>query len=406
MVNYFDYNYPEPVGDEPFSYSMEMAASPWTTGRDLVMIKIKGREIDSSHNTNKNLVLLVDVSGSMSDTDKLPLIKTSFKKLVTGLTANDKVAIVSYAATAKVVLASTSGDQKTTINAAIDSLVASGSTDVGNGLQLAYDEANLGFIESGINRVILATDGDFNTGLTSQKSMLQFIASQRQNNEIFMTVLGYGITDYDDNIMQIIADNGDGNYYYVDNEKESYRIFVQNLQSTLFTIAKDLKIQVEFNPNVVERYRLIGYETRVMEDSGFSDDSKDGGEIGAGHSVTAFYEIEKVPVTPPPAYILADTSFEDNEALELRIRYKKPDEDFSRYLSKKLINENSDPMSQDMGFAASVVEYAMILRDSAYKENSSYSDVITRATTYKGLDDWELRQEFIDIVTETIKVDK
>ena len=402
MVNYFDYDFPEPVGDEPFSYTMEMGTSPWTTGRDLVMIKIKGREIDAAHNLNKNIVLLVDVSGSMDDTNKLTLIKTSFKQLVGGLGVNDRVAIVSYSATAKVVLASTSADKKTTINTAIDSLIASGMTNVGDGLKFAYQEAKNGFIENGVNRVVLATDGDFNTGL-SEKELLQYIATQRQDNDIFMTVLGYGITDYEDKTMQLIADNGDGNYYYVDNAKESYRIFVKKLQSTLFTIAKDLKIQVEFNPQAVARYRLIGFETRLMEDSGFSNDAKDGGEIGAGHTVTAFYEIEKTEAALP---ILRSTVFEENEALELRIRYKRPDEDFSRYLSKKLINQNEATMSEDMSFATSVVEYAMLLRRSAYREDSSYDSVVSRATTNIGIDTWGLREEFIDIVTTTKELDK
>ncbi|HRZ80424.1 MAG TPA: DUF3520 domain-containing protein, partial [bacterium] len=344
---------------------------------------------------------------SMKDATKLPLIQKSFKQLVAGLTANDRVAIVSYSTTAKVVLASTAGDKKTTINSAIDSLVAIGSTNVGDGLKLAYDEAKAGFIESGINRVVLATDGDFNTGLQSETELMQYIATQRQKNSIFMTVLGYGITDYKDNIMQVIADNGDGNYYYVDTEKESYRVFVQKLTSTLFTIAKDLKIQVEFNPLIVERYRLIGFETRVMEDSGFSNDAKDGGEIGAGHTVTAFFEIEKTPeASNPPAMLMNSVTFGANEALELRIRYKKPDEDFSRYLSKKLINQNNTTMSEDMGFATSVIEYAMLLRRSAYKENSSYDNVLSRAALYKGLDTWGLREEFANIVTKTKELDK
>lgn len=407
MVNYFDYEFPEPAADEPFSYSMEIGTSPWTTGRDLVMIKIKGMEIDSAHNKDKNIVLLVDVSGSMKDASKLPLIQKSFKQLVSGLTSSDRVAIVSYSTTAKVVLASTSGDKKTEINSAIDSLVALGSTNVGDGLKLAYSEAKDGFIENGINRVVLATDGDFNTGLQSESELMQYIATQRQKNSIFMTVLGYGITDYKDNIMQVIADNGDGNYYYVDTEKESYRVFVQKLTSTLFTIAKDLKIQVEFNPLIVERYRLIGFETRVMEDSGFSNDAKDGGEIGAGHTVTAFFEIEKTPeASNPPSMLMNSVTFEDNEALELRIRYKKPDENFSRYLSKKLINQNNTTMSEDMGFATSVIEYAMLLRRSAYRENSSYDNVLSRAALYKGLDTWGLREEFANIVTKTKELDK
>jgi len=369
------------------------------------MIKIKGKEIDAAHNLDKNLVLLIDVSGSMKYAEKLPLIQKSFKKLVTGLTANDKVAIVSYSTTAKVVLPSTSGDNKTAINNAIDSLIASGQTNVSNGLELAYEEAAKGFIEGGINRVVLATDGDFNTGLDNSE-MLQFVATQRQKNNIFMTVLGFGIIDYDDSIMQVIADNGDGNYYYVDTEKEAYRIFVQKLQSTLFTIAKDLKIQVEFNPEVVERYRLIGFETRLMEDSEFSNDKKDGGEIGAGHYVTAFYEIEKTPQAQTPPVVLKGTVFTQDEALELRIRYKNLNEDFSRYLSKKLINSNNTTVSEDMGFASAVVEYAMLLRRSAYKENSSYDNVIARATQYLGLDTWGLREEFIDIVKKTKELDQ
>lgn len=206
--------------------------------------------------------------------------------------------------------------------------------------------------------------------------------------------------------MQVIADNGDGNYYYVDTEKEAYRIFVQKLQSTLFTIAKDLKIQVEFNPEVVERYRLIGFETRLMEDSEFSNDKKDGGEIGAGHYVTAFYEIEKTPQAQTPPVVLKGEVFTQDEALELRIRYKNLNEDFSRYLSKKLINSNNTTVSEDMGFASAVVEYAMLLRRSAYKENSSYDNVIARATQYLGLDTWGLREEFIDIVKKTKELDQ
>ncbi len=408
MVNYFDFDYPEPTDGEPLALAMEMSPSPWKSGRDVVMIKLRTRAVDDDHNTRKNIVLLVDVSGSMRDNNKLPLIKQAFHQLVEQLNENDSVAIVSYTSTAELVLPSTPGDKKTDINYAINSLEAHGSTNASAGLSMAYEQAEKAFIEGGTNRVILASDGDFNVGITNHKELLSFISEKRKKH-IFLTVLGFGYTNYKDNTMQVLADHGDGNYYYIDTKEEAYRVFVQKMQSTLFTLIKDTKIQVEFNPQVVKRYRLIGYETRKMNNSDFNDDGKDGGELSADTTVAAFYEIERDEnaETPPDTVVVrGDTSFNPYDVLELRVRYKNPGEDFSRYISTRLENSLSDPVSQDMSFATAVVEYSMLLRKSKFRESSSYDDVIQRASAAIGTDTWGLRAEFVDIVELTKNIDQ
>jgi Ca-activated chloride channel family protein len=405
MINYFDYEYPQPQGDDPFSASMEMAACPWNANHDLIRIGLLGRKMSSDNIPASNLVFLVDVSGSMDEPDKLPLLQSSFGILLDHLKAEDRVAIVTYAGNAGLVLPFTSGSRKEEIMRAIDKLRAGGSTAGGAGITLAYKIAKENFIPNGNNRIILATDGDFNVGVNSEGDLEDLIVKKRDEG-VYLTVLGFGTGNYKDSKMEILADKGNGNYAYIDGPLEAKKTFSTDLTGTLFTIAKDVKLQLEFNPAYVKAYRLIGYEDRRLNDEDFNNDKKDAGELGAGTAVTALYEVipagskEKVPdvdslkyqkTTPAPLQ-------KNDEVLTLKLRYKLPASDNSLLLIHTLkASERTDNPSGNFIFAASVAEFSMLLRNSQFKANSSYAHVINAAQSAKGTDENQYRAEFIQL---------
>ena len=403
LVNYFTYDYPDAQGTEPFSVTTEVAAAPWNKDHQLVLIGLQAKKIETKNLPKSNLVFLLDVSGSMEDANKLPLVKSAFRLLVNQLRAEDKISIVVYAGAAGVVLDSASGNEKDKILQAIDGLQAGGSTAGGQGIQLAYEIAKKNFMLDGNNRVILATDGDFNVGVSDDGSLTRMIEEKR-NDGIFLSIFGFGMGNYKDSKMEKIADKGNGTLAYIDNMLEAKKVFVSKLAGTLFTVAKDVKIQVEFNPSKVKAYRLIGYENRILENKDFNDDKKDAGEIGAGHTVTALYEIvpagskEEFPGTDALKYQKVQVSASD-ELLTVKLRYKEPDGDTSKLLSKTLKPQDASVKpSENYNFATSVAEFVMILRDSKYKGNSTYDDVLARAKASKGKDDDGYRAEFIKLV--------
>ena len=418
MVNYFDYDYPQPEEGKPFSVTMEMADSPWRSDTKLVMFGLQGKELEPDKVPAHNLVFLIDVSGSMYGDDRLGLLKKSFKKLVEKLDKDDKVSIVTYASGTAVVLDSVSGDKKDEIIAAIDDLEAGGSTAGAAGIQSAYALAEKNYSKDANNRIILATDGDFNVGIYDTGELVAYIEQER-NKGIFLTILGFGMGNYQDDRMEQLSNAGNGNYFYVDNERESDKIFTYDLMGPMFTIAKDVKLQVVFNPAKIAKYRLIGYENRVMANEDFNDDTKDAGEIGAGHRVTAFYEVfltEKPAETPetgteegeepaetdpneddPAAE--PETEFGEDDFLVLKMRYKEPDEDISKYMDTIMNSANvKAEMSQNMGFASAVAEFGILLRDSKFKSDSSYDSVLKRAKSNIGKDTFGLRGEFLELV--------
>jgi Ca-activated chloride channel homolog len=374
----------------------------------LVHIGLKGKEISNQNLPAANLVFLIDVSGSMDQENKLPLVQSSLKLLTEQLRENDKVAIVVYAGAAGLVLPSTQGSNKIKIKQAIDNLHAGGSTAGAEGIKLAYKIAKENFSVNGNNRVILATDGDFNVGVSSDDELVNLIEQQRKSN-IFLTVLGFGMGNYKDNKMQQLADKGNGNHAYIDNINEAKKVLVKEFSSTLFTIAKDVKIQVEFNPAKVAAYRLIGYENRMLQKEDFNNDKKDAGELGAGHTVTALYEIipsgikdeftEKVDELKYQTTAAVNNNF-TNEILTIKLRYKKPEDDISKLIVHPVRDENIslENTSNNFRFSAAVASFGMLLRNSAYKQNASYDDVIELAKNAKGKDADGYRDEFIKIV--------
>jgi Ca-activated chloride channel family protein len=384
FVNYFDYMYPQPKNNAPFSVYTELGMCPWNKQHKIFHIGLKGKELQSKKQPS-NLVFLIDVSGSMNDANKLPLLKRSFKYLLDNLGEEDKVSIVVYAGAAGLVLPPTSN--KSAILNALENLQAGGSTAGGEGLRLAYKMAEKAFLKEGNNRIILASDGDFNVGESSIQAMEQLVAEKRAQN-IFITVLGFGAGNYQDERMEVIANKGNGNYYYIDSDNEARKVFGTGLTGTLFTIAKDVKIQLEFNPNVVKHYRLLGYENRMLAKEDFHNDKKDAGEIGAGHTVTAIYEVELVNDTPT------------DKLLTLNLRYKEPKGEVSKLLSydiKKMPKE-FDNCTEDFRFAAAVAEFGLLLRNSQYKGSASYADVELIAKKAMGNDSHGYRKEFIELV--------
>jgi Ca-activated chloride channel family protein len=341
MINYFDYDYAKPAGDDPFAVHTEISSCPWSPQHQLVHIGLQGKEIPIDILPSSNMVFLVDVSGSMNEPNKLPLVQASLNMLTDQLREKDRVAIVVYAGSAGLVLPSTNGTNKIKIKEAIDNLQAGGSTAGGAGIKLAYAIARENFITGGNNRIILATDGDFNVGASSDDELVRLIEKERQSG-VFLSVLGFGMGNYKDNKMQQLADKGNGNHSYIDNINEAKKVLVSEFGSTLFTIAKDVKIQVEFNPAKVQAYRLVGYENRMLAAEDFNDDAKDAGELGSGHTVTALYEIIPVGVkddfsksVDPLKYQLNDSRIiatGGNEIMTIKLRYKKPDEDVSRLI--------------------------------------------------------------------------
>ena len=407
MINYFHYDYPQPTGEHPFAIHTELAQCPWNKKHELVRIGLQGKKIPTAHLPASNLVFLIDVSGSMESPNKLPLLKAAFKLLVNQLREKDKVSIVVYAGAAGVVLKPTSGAHKQKILEALDALEAGGSTAGGAGIQMAYKLAERHFKKGGNNRVILATDGDFNVGMSSDESMEKLI-SEKRNSGIYLTVLGFGMGNYKDSKLEILADKGNGNHAYIDTMQEAQKILGEEFGGTLFTIAKDVKIQVEFNPNKVQAYRLIGYENRLLNDEDFIDDRVDAGEIGSGHSVTALYELIPVGVSsgftqniPRLKYTqkTSKDSFSD-ELLTVKFRYKKPDSDKSIVFQKVVPYQTKsfDEASTDFRFAAAVAMLGMQLRDSKFKGQTKPKEIIRIASQSKGVDLEGYRSEFVRLV--------
>lgn len=402
MINYFNYDYEDPTDNHPFSITTEVGDCPWNENK-LVHVGLQGKRIDKSDLPPSNLVFLLDVSGSMSAPNKLPLLKKSFSLLINELTDRDKVSIVVYAGAAGVVLEPTKGSDGTTIMEALEKLNAGGSTAGGAGIKLAYKTAQENFIEGGNNRVILATDGDFNIGMSSNAAMEDLIVKERESG-IFLTCLGFGMGNYKDSKMEILADKGNGNYAYIDNLLEAKKVLVTEMGATLLTIAKDVKIQVEFNPEVIESYRLIGYENRLLNDEDFNDDKKDAGEIGAGHSVTALYEV--VLKGQGSGVNIDDLKYQNNEVkgglsdemLTVKFRYKAPDGDKSKLIERVLPNKIETNNSTNFNFSAAVAGFGMLLRESEYKGDLSFDKVIKMAEKSKGIDKNGYRAQFIQLV--------
>lgn len=410
MVNYFTYEYPQPENNEPFSINTEIADAPWNKNHKLVLIGLQGKKISTENLPASNLVFLIDVSGSMSSQNKLPLVKASMKMLVDQLREEDKVAIVVYAGAAGLVLPPTTGENKNEIKEAIDKLESGGSTAGGAGIKLAYKTAKEYFIKGGNNRVILCTDGDFNVGESSDDAMERMIEAERKSG-VFLTVLGYGMGNYQDAKMQKLADKGNGNHAYIDGITEAKKVLVNEFGGTLFTIAKDVKLQIEFNPAKVQGYRLIGYENRMLAKEDFNDDKKDAGELGSGHTVTALYEVIPVGVNSSFLKNVDSLKYQQNterlskssntdEILTVKFRYKAPDGDVSKLIVHP-VKDKQIPIartSDNFRFAASVAQFGMLLRNSEFKSNASYNDVISLARKAKGYDEEGYRSEFIRLV--------
>jgi Ca-activated chloride channel family protein len=407
MINYFAYDYDQPKGDDPFEVFTEISEAPWNSKHKLVHIGIQGKNIPTDNLPPSNLVFLIDVSGSMQDANKLPLVKQSFAMLVDKLRAEDHVSMVVYAGASGVVLEPTSGANKKTIINALDRLEAGGSTAGGAGLKLAYATAQQHFKKDGNNRVILATDGDFNVGESSDEAMEKLIVEKRKEG-VFLTVLGFGMGNYKDSKMETLADKGNGNYAYIDNISEARKTLVSEFGGTLFTIAKDVKLQLEFNPAKVQAYRLVGYENRMLKSEDFNNDKKDAGELGSGHTVTALYEVIPVGVKSD-AYSIDDLKYQStdpkavtkysDELLTIKLRYKKPDEDVSKLITHTLRDTQIpiDKASENLRWSASVAAFGMLLRDSDHVKNYSYDEVVQLAQSAKGKDDEGYRAEFISM---------
>jgi Ca-activated chloride channel homolog len=405
LLNYFRYGYPAPANDEPFSVTTEVSECPWNPAHRLALIGLQTRPLPAERTPPRNLVFLLDVSGSMSTPDKLPLVKTAMRMLADTLRADDRVAIVVYAGSSGIALASTPGDRKTDIQKAIADLEANGSTNGAEGIRLAYDVAAQFFIKGGINRVILATDGDFNVGVTSQGELVRLIEEQRTKG-VFLSVLGVGSGNLKDSTMEMLADRGNGNYAYLDSPHEARRVLVAEAGATLVTVAKDVKIQVEFNPRQVGAYKLIGYENRVLAHQDFNDDAKDAGEMGAGHSVTALYEI--IPAGQPIEAGLVDplkyqeplkpsSAAGSNELMTVKVRYQEPEGSKSRLMTMSVENR-VEPLTPNLGFASAVAEFALLLRESEHKGRANWGSAMERARRFRGDDPDGYRAELIRLI--------
>lgn len=415
LVNYFDYEYPEPKSEQPFEVITEISECPWQPKHQLLHVGMQGKHIPTENLPASNLVFLIDVSGSMDVSNKLPLVQASIKLLTDQLREQDRVAMVVYAGAAGLVLPSTSGADKRKIKDALDQLKAGGSTAGGAGIKLAYEVARNNFIKGGNNRIILATDGDFNIGASSDADMVQLIEKER-NSGVFLTVLGYGMGNYKDNKMQQLADKGNGNHAYIDDISEAKKVLVKEFGGTIFTIAKDVKLQIEFNPAKVQGYRLIGYENRVLNKEDFNDDKKDAGELGAGHTVTALYEIIPVGVESEFMAKVDDLKYQKGavkpagngkELCTIKLRYKKPDGEKSQLIEKPVIDNNMQlqKTSDNFRWSAAVAEFGMILRQSEFKGDATYAHCKKLAESAKGKDENGYRREFIDMIDVMKSVD-
>ena len=404
LVNYFSYEYERPAAnaEHPFTVTSEVAPCPWNEEHLLAMIGVQGAEMQSRDDINNNIVFLLDVSGSMDAENKLPLLRESFKLLIKELDENDRISIVTYAGSDKIVADSVSGAEHKKLERLMDKLSAGGSTAGAQGLRTAYQLAEKNFMEGGNNRIILATDGDFNVGESSTAAMTDLIETEREKG-IFISVLGFGMGNLKDNMMETIADCGNGNYAYIDNLAEAQKVLVDEFDSTMFVIAKDLKLQVEFNGAVVSQYRLIGYNNRRLEDEDFNDDRKDAGDVGAGHSVTAFYELVLVGTEGPAS--VDGLKYRDvqelgsDDFMTVKVRYKLPNGEESRLVEAPVVaSAYTAKASRDFSFASSVVEFGLILTDSDYRGTGSVKNVLERAAASRGADPYGLREEFVDLV--------
>jgi len=417
MINYFDYDYPKPKDQEPFAVNTEISECPWNRGHRLVHIGLQGKEITTDNLPPSNMVFLVDVSGSMDEPNKLPLVQASMNLLTDQFREQDKVAIVVYAGNAGLVLPPTKGSNKVVIKLAINRLEAGGSTAGGEGIKLAYKIAKENFIKEGNNRIILATDGDFNVGVSSDDDLVRLIEEERKSG-VFLSVLGFGMGNYKDKKMQQLADKGNGNHSYIDNISEAKKVLVNEFGSTLFTIAKDVKIQIELNPVKVQAYRLIGYENRMLASEDFNDDNKDAGELGSGHTVTALYEV--IPAGVKNSFIKSvdslkyqtnDRSTANNftsEIMTIKLRYKKPDGDISSLITHTVIDNHIalDYTSDNFRFSAAVAEFGLLLRNSEFKEHASFQQVVRLAKEARSHDANGYRGEFIQLVQSAVSLAK
>jgi Ca-activated chloride channel family protein len=408
MINYFNYNLPAPTNNEPVAIHTELSTTPWNPQHRLLRIGLKARVVQTDKLPASNLVFLIDVSGSMASANRLPLVKSSLKMLVDQLRPQDKVAIVVYAGAAGLVLPSTAGSDKTTIKDAIDRLDAGGSTAGGEGIKLAYKTAKQNFFKSGNNRVIMATDGDFNVGASSDSDMERLIEQERKSG-VFLSVLGYGMGNYKDSKMETLADKGNGNYAYIDNITEARKTLVSEFGGTLFTVAKDVKLQLEFNPGKVAAYRLIGYENRMLNKEDFNNDQKDAGDMGAGHNVIALYEIIPAGLKDKFTNSVDPLKYQKNEKavpnstsadmLTIKFRYKEPNGSVSKMAQATVYDKPAEfkSTSVDFRFAAAVAEFGMLLRDSEFKQNARYDEAISIARAAKGTDHEGYRAEFVKL---------
>ncbi len=410
MINYFEYNYPEPSGDDPVSINTELSVAPWNPQHRLVRIGLQGKKVNTASLPASNLVFLIDVSGSMFSPNKLPLVKSSLKMLTDQLRSKDRVAIVTYAGRTSLVLASTPGNRKQLIKDAIDALEAGGSTAGAAAIQMAYEQAARNFIKGGNNRIIMATDGDFNVGVSSDAEMQRLVEEKRKTG-VFLSILGYGMGNLKDSKLETMADKGNGNYGYIDNINEARRLLVSEFGGTLFTIAKDVKLQVEFNPAYVQAYRLIGYENRMLNKEDFNNDKKDAGDMGAGHRVTALYEliptgvqspfIQKVDKLRYQAEASALVKSPATELLTVKMRYKQPDKDVSKLLSKPVMTDSYrsiEKAGEDFRFAAAVAQFGMLLSKSEFSQGSSFQKASALAQGALGRDPQGYRAEFLRLV--------
>ena len=409
LINYFPYDYAGPDGETPFAVHVDAASAPWKPEHRLVRIGLQGETVDLSDRPDANLVFLIDVSGSMSSPNKLELVQRSMNLLVEQMEGRDRIAVVVYAGASGLALPSTTANNQETIKHAINNLQSGGSTNGGAGIELAYSVARQHFIEGGINRVILCTDGDFNVGTTDRGSLSRLI-EEKAKTGVFFSVLGFGMGNYQDAAMEELSNKGNGNFGYVDSIKEARKVFVDQMLGTLMTIAKDVKIQVEFNPALVGSYRLIGYENRMLAKEDFNDDTKDAGEIGAGHSVTALYEIvpaglaaNSTPSVDPLKYqnpAVRKTGVESDEMLTVKLRYKQPDADDSQLIEKPFVDPGAAfaAASDDFRFAASVAAFGMLLRNSQYTEAMTFDEALDLARPAKARDPGGFRSEFIELI--------
>lgn len=408
MINYFNYNYPKPTGNDPVRITTEVGICPWNKTHRLVQIGLKAREIENQNLPASNFVFLIDVSGSMFGPTRLELVKSSLRLLVNNLREKDRVAIVTYCGDARVALPSTPGNEKQKIKDALETLTAGGSTAGGAGIKEAYRIAQKNFIAQGNNRIILCTDGDFNVGASSETELENLIESKRKSG-IFLTVLGYGMGNYKDSKMQILAQKGNGNHAYIDNIQEANKVLVNEFGSTMYAVAKDVKLQVEFNPAKVQSYRLVGYETRILNNEDFNDDTKDAGEMGAGHTITALYEIiptgisGNIPGSIDPLKYQTETNINaqtsnSSELLTVKLRYKTPEEEKSKKIEKSVTDTDKDNVSPDFRFASAVAMFAQLLKDSDFKGEATYDKVIETANKGLSFDPEGYRAEFVRLV--------